>query len=168
MMGGVALTKEYIDKVSHFAKHELGDGGDVKVHIDGARIFNASVSLGTPVADLCEGADSVSICLSKGLGAPLGSVLVGETEFIRLAKRVRKRSGGGMRQVGVVASMANYAIQNNVQRLAMDHSRATTIARALHDAGFKQPQEGNVNTVFLLCFLFRWWLFAHCMKSIIV
>jgi len=141
VMGGRALEKTYIDEVSTFAK-DLG----VKVHIDGARIFNASVSLNTPVAELCSGADSVSICLSKGLGAPLGSVLVGEKEFIRLAKRARKRCGGGMRQVGVVASMGKFAIQNNVSRLSIDHSRAEKIATALHEAGFKQPQQGKVDT----------------------
>ncbi len=118
MMGGRALKRSYIDEVSVFAK-DLG----VKVHIDGARIFNASVSLDIPVADLCSGADSVSICLSKGLGAPLGSVLVGEKEFIRLAKRARKRVGGGMRQVGVVASMAKFAISNNVERLAVGETK---------------------------------------------
>ncbi len=141
MMGGKALHKSYIDEVSILAK-DL----NVKVHIDGARIFNASLALDTSVKELCEGADSVSVCLSKGLGAPLGSVLVGESEFIRQAKRARKRCGGGMRQVGVVASMGMYAIQNNVERLALDHYRAKKIANALHEAGFRQPQDGKVDT----------------------
>lgn len=141
MMGGVALKQSYIDDVATLAK-EL----DVKLHIDGARIFNAAVSMNIPVKDLCRGADSVSICLSKGLGAPLGSVLVGEKEVIRLAKRARKRLGGGMRQVGVVASMGMFAIQNHVDRLAEDHCRALKIAETLHEAGFTQPQAGNVDT----------------------
>ena len=141
MMGGVALQQSYIDDVAVLAK-EL----DVKLHIDGARIFNAAVSMNIPVKDLCRGADSVSICLSKGLGAPLGSVLVGEKEVIRLAKRARKRLGGGMRQVGVVASMGMFAIQNHVDRLTEDHSRARKIAQTLHEAGFIQPQLGKVDT----------------------
>ena len=141
MMGGKAVDKTYIDQVSLLAK-EL----DVKVHIDGARIFNASVALGIPVKELCQGVDSVSVCLSKGLGAPLGSVLVGESDFIRLAKRARKRCGGGMRQVGVVASMGMYAIKNNIERLALDHEKAKKIAKTLHEAGFRQPQNGNVDT----------------------
>ena len=141
VMGGVTLNQSYIDAVSKVAE-EL----DVNVHIDGARIFNAAVSMNIPVKDLCRGADSVSVCLSKGLGAPLGSILVGSDEFIRLAKRARKRCGGGMRQVGVVASMGMYAIQNNVERLAEDHSRATRIAQSLYEAGFIQPQQGNVHT----------------------
>ena len=141
MMGGVALNKKYIDTVGEVAR-----GLDVKVHIDGARIFNASVSLNEPVKNLCEGADSISVCLSKGLGAPLGSILVGKMEFIRLAKRARKRCGGGMRQVGVVASMGLHAFQNHVDRLEEDHIRARRIAKTLYDAGFKQPQDGNIDT----------------------
>jgi threonine aldolase len=141
MMGGTALEQSYIDDVC-----ELANELDVKVHIDGARIFNASISVGIPVKDLCHGVDSVSVCLSKGLGSPLGSVLVGEKEFIRLAKRARKRCGGGMRQVGVVASMGMFAIQNNVERLAEDHFRAKRMAKTLYEAGFKQPQGGDVDT----------------------
>jgi threonine aldolase len=98
------------------------------------------------VKELCRGADSVSICLSKGLGAPLGSVLVGESEFIRLAKRARKRVGGGMRQVGVVAAMGTYALHHNVERLEEDHLRARRFAEELHKNGFRQPQEGKVDT----------------------
>ncbi len=141
MMGGSALDKDYIDSLGNLAK-DL----NVCVHIDGARIFNAAVSLNTPVGELCESADSISICLSKGMGAPMGSMLVGNKEFIRLARRARKRLGGGTRQVGVVAAMGLYAIQNNVERLAEDHARASRIAKALHNGGFRQPQNGNVDT----------------------
>ena len=88
----------------------------------------------------------MSICLSKGLGAPLGSVLVGEPEFIRLAKRARKRVGGGMRQVGVVAAMGHYALLHNIERLKDDHVRARLFAEELHRYGFQQPQEGKVDT----------------------
>lgn len=141
MHGGATIEKEYIDSLGNLAD-ELGIG----VHIDGARIFNAAVSLGTPVAELCEGADSVSICCSKGLGAPMGSMLVGNKEFIRLAKRARKRLGGGTRQVGVIASMNMYALENNVERLQNDHERAKRIAQALKASGFRQPQDGDVQT----------------------
>ena len=142
ILGGVALPKEYIDEMGRLANNELG----VPLHCDGARIMNAAISLDTSPSELCAGADSISICLSKGLGAPLGSVLVGESEFIRLARRARKRCGGGMRQAGVVASMGLYALQNNVQRLAEDHIRAKRLAHALGAMGFILPRGGQVDT----------------------
>ncbi|KAL7479668.1 hypothetical protein ACHAW6_005391 [Cyclotella cf. meneghiniana] len=92
------------------------------------------------------GADSVSICLSKGLGTPMGSVLVGGAEFIRLAKRARKRLGGGMRQSCIMAAMGMYALQHNVDRLAEDHANAQNLARALKNAGFWQLKDGKVDT----------------------
>ena len=125
MCGGVALPKEYFDRMGRLAHSEKMT--NVNVHVDGARIFNAAVALEIDVKDLCENVDSVSICLSKGLGAPLGSVLVGGEDFIKLAKSARKRCGGGMRQVGVVASMGLFAVQNNVERLAEDHIRAKKV-----------------------------------------
>jgi threonine aldolase len=142
ILGGVALPKEHIDEMGRLANDELS----VPLHVDGARIMNAAVSLGTSPSDLCAGADSISICLSKGLGAPLGSVLVGESEFIRLARRARKRCGGGMRQAGVVASMGLYALQNHVERLAEDHIRAKRLATALGAMGFQLPRDGQVDT----------------------
>ena len=125
MCGGVALPKEYFDRMGKLAHSEKMN--NVNVHVDGARIFNAAVAQNIEVKDLCENVDSVSICLSKGLGAPLGSVLVGEEDFIEVAKRARKRCGGGMRQVGVVASMGLFAVQNNIERLAEDHIRAKKV-----------------------------------------
>ena len=125
MGGGVALPKEYFDRMGKLAHSDKMN--NVNVHVDGARIFNAAVAQDIEVKDLCENVDSVSICLSKGLGAPLGSVLVGEGEFIEVAKRARKRCGGGMRQVGVVASMGLFAVQNNIERLADDHTRAKKV-----------------------------------------
>jgi threonine aldolase len=101
----------------------------VKVHIDEARIFNSAVSQSVSPSTLCSGADSVLICLSKGIGAPMGSVLVGE--FIPLAKRAWKRLGGGMRQSGVMAAMGMYALQNNVEHLAEDHINAQILSREL-------------------------------------
>jgi threonine aldolase len=101
MLGGVVLPSTYIDEIGKLA-HEEWRKHHMKVHIDGARIFNAAISRNIPPSKLCAGADSVSICLSKGLGAPMGSILVGDAEFIRLARRARKRLGGGMRQAGVM------------------------------------------------------------------
>jgi len=141
MNGGVALPVDYMNSMGALCG-ELG----ISLHVDGARIMNAAVALGVPVQELCASADSVSVCLSKGLGAPLGSVLVGETEFIRLAKRARKRCGGGMRQAGVVAAMGLYAIQNNCERLVEDHERAHRLATELQREGFRiqRPVETNL------------------------
>jgi threonine aldolase len=141
MMGGVPLPKQYINDMGSLCR-TLG----VKLHIDGARIFNATIALEEDIHDLCASADTVSICLSKGLGAPLGSVLVGDMETIRLAKRARKRLGGGMRQAGVVAAMGIYAVEHNVERLAQDHIRAQRMASEMKVHGFKIPRDGHVET----------------------
>ncbi len=101
----------------------------LSTHLDGARIFNAAVATGTPVADLAAPYDSVSVCLSKGLGAPMGSVLVGDGELIGRARRVRKMLGGGLRQAGLVAAAGLHALDHHVDRLAEDHARA----RRLHE-----------------------------------
>ena len=106
----------------------------VRVHLDGARLWNASVATGVPVADWAATADTVMMCFSKGLGAPVGSILVGETATIRRARRVRKRWGGGMRQVGVLAAACLYALDHHVERLAIDHARARLLA-----AGMRLP-----------------------------
>jgi len=143
MCGGIAMPKGYFDRMGALAH---SDKMNVNVHVDGARIFNAAVALDIDVKDLCESVDSVSICLSKGLGAPLGSVLVGESDFIEVAKRARKRCGGGMRQAGVVAAMGMYAVQNNVERLAEDHVRAKKIGLALKENGFYMLRDGTIDT----------------------
>jgi len=145
MLGGVALPASYIDTIGKLAHNEWEEHG-VKVHIDGARVLNAAVSLNISPSVLCAGADSVSICLSKGLGSPMGSILVGENEFIRLARRARKRLGGGMRQAGVMASMGMHALLNHVDRLADDHARAKRLAKELQNAGFWLPRGGAVDT----------------------
>mmetsp|Transcript_7464 Transcript_7464/g.17127 ORF Transcript_7464/g.17127 Transcript_7464/m.17127 type:complete len:373 (-) Transcript_7464:28-1146(-) len=142
MLGGVTLPASYIDQVGNLAHEELG----IKVHIDGARLMNSVAKQNISPSELIAGADSASICLSKALGAPMGSLLVGETEFIRLARRARKRLGGGMRQAGVMASMGMYALTNHVERLAEDHARAERIAAELHNAGFPMPRNGKVDT----------------------
>lgn len=141
MLGGIAFPPSYIDSMGALTK-EL----NISLHIDGARIFNAIVAHNVTPADMCKSADSVSICLSKGLGAPLGSVLVGSSEIIRLAKRARKRCGGGMRQAGVVAAMGLHAIHNNVERMHDDHERAQRLATELQQNGFYVPNDGKVDT----------------------
>jgi threonine aldolase len=103
----------------------------LNTHLDGARIFNAAVKLGMPVKDLCRGFDSVSSCLSKGLGAPAGTMLLGSKDFIARAKRARKILGGVMRQAGVLAAAGLYALENNVERLAEDHANAERLAKGI-------------------------------------
>ncbi|XP_062226164.1 low-specificity L-threonine aldolase 1-like [Phragmites australis] len=124
--GGKCLSVEYTDEVGEIAKSH-----GLKLHIDGARIFNASVALGVPVHRLVKAADSVSVCLSKGLGAPIGSVIVGTKAFIDKAKIFRKTLGGGMRQVGIVCAAAYVAVRDNVGKLADDHRKAKALAEGL-------------------------------------
>ncbi|CAN6240147.1 unnamed protein product [Urochloa humidicola] len=125
--GGRCLSVEYTDKVGEIAKSH-----GLKLHIDGARIFNASVALGVPVDRLVKAADSISVCLSKGLGAPVGSVIVGSKAFIDKAKFLRKTLGGGMRQVGVLCAAAHVAVRDTVGKLADDHRRAKALAEGLN------------------------------------
>jgi len=118
---------EYTDTVGELAKKH-----GLKLHIDGARIFNASVALGVPVHRLVQAADSVSVCLSKGLGAPVGSIIVGSESFIAKARRLRKTLGGGMRQVGVLTAAAYVALRDNVSKLEDDHRKAKILADGLN------------------------------------
>lgn len=123
---GAVLTLEYTSTIAGIAhQHELG------VHLDGARIFNAAVALGTPASELTKPVDSVSFCLSKGLSAPVGSLLCGTQEFIGRARRWRKMVGGGMRQAGVIAAAGIVALQKMVSRLAEDHANAKHLAHGL-------------------------------------
>ncbi len=124
--GGVAVPVEYIRQVGALA-HENGLG----LHIDGARIFNAAVGLGIPASELVEAADSVTFCLSKGLCAPVGSVLCGSKAFIREAVRIRKQLGGGMRQAGIIAAAGVVALEEMIDRLAEDHRRAKMLSNGL-------------------------------------
>jgi threonine aldolase len=126
--GGTYQSVEYTRRVVEFA-HERG----LKVHLDGARVFNAAAALGVPVKDLTGLVDSVTFCLSKGLSAPVGSVLCGPTEFIHKAHRIRKLLGGGMRQVGVLAAAGIVALEKMVARLGEDHARARTLAEGLSE-----------------------------------
>ncbi len=124
--GGRVLPLDYQAEASRFAR-ERG----LKLHLDGARVFNAAVSQQVPLAQIAQYYDSVSICLSKGLGAPVGSVLVGSDELIARARRWRKMAGGGMRQAGVLAAAGIHALENNVERLAEDHRNAGELAAGL-------------------------------------
>ena len=124
--GGRVLPLGYLDEAMCCARsHGLA------LHLDGARVFNAAVYLGVPVADIASRFDSVSVCLSKGLGAPVGSVLCGSFELIEKAHRWRKVAGGGMRQSGMLAAAGIYALENNVERLAEDHENADLLASGL-------------------------------------
>jgi len=126
--GGVPITSEYTRKVGDLARRY-----SLKLHIDGARIFNAAVALNVPAAELAAPADSVMICLSKALCAPVGSVVCGDSDFIQRARRVRKQLGGGMRQAGVIAAAGIVALENMVDRLVEDHKRAGILAERLRE-----------------------------------
>jgi threonine aldolase len=124
--GGTCCTPEEIAAVA-----EVAHGAGVPVHLDGARLFNAAVALQRPAADLARPVDSVTFCVSKGLGAPVGSVVCGSREFIGRAKRVRKMVGGGMRQAGIIAAAGIVALERMVDRLADDHANARALALGL-------------------------------------
>ena len=124
--GGTVLSADYIRQVGDLAKER-----QLKFHIDGARIFNAAVASNTPARVLAEPADSITFCLSKGLCAPVGSVLCGSAEFIHRARRIRKQLGGGMRQAGILAAAGLVALNEMVDRLSEDHRRAGELADEL-------------------------------------
>jgi len=123
---GKVLPLKYLEKARNFTN----DKG-LLLHLDGARIFNAAVASGVPVTEIAGCFDSVSVCLSKGLGAPVGSLLLGDREFIRQGKRWRKMLGGGMRQSGLLAAAGIYALENHIDRLAEDHANAARLAEGL-------------------------------------
>ncbi|KAL9381850.1 hypothetical protein Peur_024885 [Populus x canadensis] len=125
--GGRCLSVEYTDKVGELAKKH-----GLKLHMDGARIFNASIALGVPVHRLLQAADSASVCLSKGLGAPVGSVIVGSKSFIAKARILRKTLGGGMRQVGILCAAALVALHETVIKLEDDHKKTKMLAEGLN------------------------------------
>jgi threonine aldolase len=132
---------EYIQNVVKIAQ----DNG-LFVHMDGARIFNAAIKLGLPVHNLVDGVDSVTFCLSKGLGAPVGSVLCGTQEFIHRARRTRKQLGGGMRQAGILAAAGIVALETMVDRLEEDHQRAQLLADILRDIPNIHVRENSPQT----------------------
>jgi threonine aldolase len=124
--GGVALSADYTRRVAGIAREQ-----GLKFHLDGARLFNAAVAQAVPASDLAGPADSVTFCLSKGLSAPIGSVLCGPADFIREARRFRKMAGGGMRQVGVIAAAGLVALERMIERLEDDHVNAQRLADGL-------------------------------------
>jgi len=126
--GGIVWPLEDLRAASD-AAHEQG----LRVHLDGARIFNASVALGVPVSEIAATADTLSFCLSKGLACPIGSIFCGSEEAVAEARRWRKRLGGGMRQVGVLAAAGLIALDHMVDRLAEDHANARTLAEGLSE-----------------------------------
>jgi len=142
-IGGKAIARPYVENAIQLARKR-----NLSTHLDGARIFNASVELGIPAKELCRGFDSVSVCLSKGLGAPAGTLLLGARDFIARARRARKILGGAMRQAGVLAAAGLYALEHNVARLAEDHANAQRLANGLRDAGY-EVDGPHTNMVFV-------------------
>lgn len=145
-VSGRVQSKRALDNLISVA-HEHG----LKTHLDGARLMNAVISSGVSASDYADGFDSVSLCISKGLGAPVGSVLVGDEDFIKTGRRLRKMLGGGMRQAGVIAAACDYALSNNIERLAEDHLRASGVARRLSeiDNAHVSLNEVETNMVYL-------------------
>jgi threonine aldolase len=139
--GGKVFPLEDFAAVAETAR-ELG----LKVHLDGARLFNAQAATGIPAREWCAHADTVSVCSSKGLGAPVGSLLAGDGETISEGRRARKAFGGGMRQAGIIAAASLYAFENNTGRLSEDHERARNLAAGLREAGF-DAREPDTNLV---------------------
>lgn len=141
--GGTFQPPAYVRQLADFA-HER----DLVVHMDGARIFNSAVAQGVDVKELTSPVDSVTFCLSKGLCAPVGSVLCGSSEFIGRARRIRKQLGGGMRQAGIIAAAGIVALDTMVDRLAQDHVRARKLAAALRSIPGLVVDEPPTNMVF--------------------
>jgi threonine aldolase len=139
--GGSVLSLEAQAELSRTAK-----ANGLAVHLDGARIFNAAAALGVAPRQIAEGCDSVMFCLSKGLGAPVGSMLCGGRELIDEARIVRKRMGGGMRQAGIIAAAGLYALQHHVARIADDHRRAKRLADVLAEHPLVASPPGPVET----------------------
>ena len=144
--GGTCYPVEVLDEICRLSRE-----ADCRLHLDGARLFNAVIASGESAASLTEGFDSISVCLSKGLGAPVGSVLVGTRSFIDRAHRWRKLFGGGMRQSGILAAAGLYALDHNIKRLADDHNRARRLAEGLGEiTGLSVDQEAvQTNMVYL-------------------
>ncbi len=141
LAGGVPLDVDHTKEIGKIAKEH-----DLSLHIDGARIFNTAVALNEDIKNLVEPADSVQFCLSKGLSAPVGSLLVGSDEFIEKARKNRKKLGGGMRQAGVIAAPGIIALKNMINRLDTDHKNARRLADGLENIGFNiKPADVKTN-----------------------
>ena len=142
---GKVLPLDYLQQAWVFTREK-----GLALHVDGARIMNAAVSLNVPLSTLTQYCDTLTICLSKGLGAPIGSLLCGSAEYIKQARRWRKMVGGGLRQAGILAEAARYALLNNVERLREDHDNAQWLANALSAIGVEVLAPGaQTNMLFL-------------------
>lgn len=140
-INGKVLPLKYMTQARAFTqKHNL------KLHLDGARVYNAAVALDVDISQICQHVDSMSICLSKGLGAPIGSLLLGSESLIKSAKRWRKVVGGGMRQAGIIAAAASIAIKQNPKKLANDHHNAKYLAQQLNLLPHIEVNEQHVET----------------------
>lgn len=142
--GGQVLPLPYVEAATALARSR-----GLATHLDGARLFNAAVASGVPAGDIARHFDSVSVCFSKGLGAPVGSALVGSKDVIARAHRVRKMLGGGMRQAGVLAAAALHALDYHVERLAEDHAHARALAAGLQGLPGVTVQAPQTNIVFV-------------------
>jgi threonine aldolase len=142
-VGGVAVSAEYTRQVAELAQRQ-----DMRLHIDGARVFNAAVAFNLSPQEMMAGADSLTFCLSKGLGAPAGSVLVGPRDFIREARRYRKVLGGGMRQAGVLAAAGLVGLHRVRPQLAQDHAHAAYLAEQLAGIDDIEVESRHTNFVF--------------------
>jgi threonine aldolase len=140
--GGAVLPLTIMDELTAVARERK-----VAVHLDGARVFNAAAALGVPAARIARDCDSVSFCLSKGLGCPVGSLLCGPGQFIERARRNRKLLGGGMRQVGILAAAGLYALDHNIARLSEDHANARILADGLRKLAPFRPNDPATNIV---------------------
>ena len=140
---GKVLPLDYLEKASDFATENR-----LEIHLDGARVFNASVSLGVDVRVICENFDTVSICLSKGLGAPVGSLLCGPSDLMAKARRWRKVLGGGMRQAGIIAAGGLFALENNISRLEEDHKNAALLKKLFSEIDQVEIISADTNMVF--------------------
>ncbi len=143
--GGKIYPLEETEKI-----RALADARGIAMHLDGARLFNASVASGISPADFCAPFDSVSVCLSKGLGCPVGSVIAGPADWIKAARRIRRRLGGGMRQAGILAAAGLYALDHHIDRLAEDHRRARELADAISQIPLFEFTPSTVETNILI------------------
>jgi threonine aldolase len=143
-LGGKVMPQPYLEAATALARRH-----GLATHLDGARLFNAAVAAGVPARDIARHFDSVSVCFSKGLGAPVGSALCGRADFIARARRWRKMAGGAMRQSGLLAAAALHALDHHVERLADDHANARLLAEGLQGLPGVQAEPPQTNMVFV-------------------
>ena len=141
LAGGTCYSKHELSAIADYASDK-----NIPIHMDGARIFNASETTGMSVREISSYTDTITFCLSKGLGAPVGSLLCGPEDFIKEARRTRKMLGGGMRQAGIIAAAGIYALRNNVRKLKTDHQHAKMISHALSETSYAAIDPDSVET----------------------